>query len=202
MEPTACRAIFCAARRPRIDTFSAPLRVSGMSAQRVHGGLSTHANPEYRTNQILRETRVIARAFASIAIVMTAACGSSSDSGTSPSIVATTTVTLGLAVATDAYRPSGLPVTWSGYCPVASPSTVTLTAGNAYQIVNRADRSVDVITLPDRRPIETIAAGGTGVKHIEFGAVSQPSFTFTLTVAGCTDAWSGQGLLNVTVNSK
>jgi hypothetical protein len=85
---------------------------------------------------------------------------------------------------------------------MASPSTVTFTAGNAYQLVNRADRAVDVVILPSRTALETIAAGATGVKHIDFGAVSQSSFTYTLTVAGCTDAASLQGLLNVTVNSK
>jgi len=144
---------------------------------------------------------MIARALARTAILMSAACASS-DASTSPSALATTTVTLGPAVATDAYRPSGLPASWTGYCPVASPSTVTFTAGNAYQIVNRADRSVEVITLPNRAPVETIAAGATGIKHIDFGAVSQSSFTYSLTVSGCTDAASGQGLFNVTVHSK
>lgn len=144
---------------------------------------------------------MIARSIASTLIVMTAACGSSGSS-TSPSTVVTTTVTLGPEVAKDTYRPSGLPASWTGFCPVASPSTVTLTAGNAYQLVNRADRVVDVVTLPDRLPLESIAAGATGIKHIEYGAVSQPTFTFKLTVAGCTDGASGQGLLNVTVNSK
>lgn len=167
----------------------------------ANGGLSTHANPEYRTNQILREPLMIDRAFASILIVMTAACGSSSSS-TAPATLVTTTVTLGPAVATDTYRPSGLLATWTGYCPAASPNTVTLTAGNAFQLVNQAGRAVDVVTLPDGLPLETIAAGATGIKHIEYGAVSQPSFTFKLTVAGCTDATSGQGLLNITVNSK
>lgn len=142
-----------------------------------------------------------ARALASIAIAMTASCAST-DSGTSPSTLSTTTVTLGPAVATDAYRPSGLPASWTGFCPVASPSTVVFTAGNAYQLVNRADRAVDVVILPNRSLVETIAAGATGVRHIDFGAVSQSSFTYTLTVAGCTDAASGQGLVNVTVNSK
>ena len=144
---------------------------------------------------------MLARALASIALAITAACASS-DSSTSPAAPTTTTVTLGPAVATDTYRPSGLPASWAGYCPVASPSAVTFTAGNAYQIVNRADRSVVVITLPNGAPVETIAAGATGVKHIEFGAVSQSSFTYSLTVSGCTDALSGQGLFNVTVNSK
>jgi hypothetical protein len=144
---------------------------------------------------------MIARAFAGIAIAVIAAC-SSSDSSTSPPTVTTTTVTLGPAIATDTYRPSGLLASWTGFCPVASPSTVTLTAGNAYQLVNRADRAVDIVTLPDRTPVETIAAGATGTKHIEYGAVSQPTFTFTLTVAGCADGASRQGLLNVTVNSK
>jgi hypothetical protein len=144
---------------------------------------------------------MIARALASIALVMTAACASS-DSGTAPATVTTTTVTLGPALATDTYRPSGLPASWTGYCPVASPSSVTFTAGNAYQLINRTDRAVDVITLPNRAPVETIAAGATGATHIDYGAVSQASFTYTLTVVGCTDAASGQGLLNVTVNSK
>lgn len=142
------------------------------------------------------------RALASMAIVMTAACGSSGSTSTSTAPAATTTVTLGPSVATDTYRPSGLPASWTGYCPAASPSAVTLLAGDAYQIVNRGDRSVDVITLPDRTPLETIAAGATGVKHPEYGAVSQATFTFKLTVSGCTDATSGQGLINVTVNSR
>ena len=143
------------------------------------------------------------RALASIAIAIavTAACASS-DASTSPAEPTTTMVTLGPAVATEAYRPSGLPASWTGYCPVASLTTVTVTAGNAFQIVNRADRSVDVVTLPNRAPVETIAAGATGAKHVEFGAVSQSSFTYSLTVSGCTDAASGQGLFNVTVNSK
>jgi putative salt-induced outer membrane protein YdiY len=113
-----------------------------------------------------------------------------------------TTVTLGPAVATDTYRPNGLPVSWTGYCPVASPSTATITAGNGYQLVNAGSRSVDVVILPGRTQVETIAAGATGIKHIEYGAVSQASFTFSLTVAACTDGTSGQGLLNVTVNSR
>jgi hypothetical protein len=85
---------------------------------------------------------------------------------------------------------------------VASPSAVTLTAGNAYQIVNQAGRSLDMITLPNRAAIETIAAGATGARHVEYGAVSQSSFTFTVTVNGCTDTQSGQGLFNVTISSK
>ena len=144
---------------------------------------------------------MLSRALALIAIGMTAACASS-DAGTSPASVTTTMVTLGPAVATEAYRPSGLQATWTGFCPVASPSTVIFTAGNAYQIVNHADRSVDIITLPTRAPVETIAAGATGIKHVDFGAVSQSSFTYSVTVNGCTDAASGQGLFNVTVNSK
>lgn len=135
------------------------------------------------------------------ALLLAMAC-SSKDSSTSPAAVQTTTVTLGPAVATDTYRPSGLPATWTGFCPVAYPSTVTLTAGNAYRIVNLAGRSLDVITLPNRAAIETLAAGATGMKHVEYGAVSQSSFTFTVTVIGCTDTQSGQGLFNVTVNSK
>lgn len=85
---------------------------------------------------------------------------------------------------------------------MATPSTVTITAGNAYQIVNSSGRSVDIITVATRAAVETIAAGATGVKHIEYGAVSQATFTFSLTVSGCTDATSGQGLINVTINSK
>ena len=135
------------------------------------------------------------------ALLLAIAC-SSKDASTAPAVVNTTTVTLGPAVATDSYRPSGLPATWTGFCPVATPSTVTLTAGNAYQIVNQAGRSLDIITLPSRAAIETIAAGATGVKHIEYGAVSQSAFTFTVTVTGCNDTQSGQGLFNVTVNSK
>ncbi|MDP1891657.1 MAG: hypothetical protein Q8K55_12260 [Gemmatimonadaceae bacterium] len=135
------------------------------------------------------------------ALLLAMAC-SSKDSSTAPATVHTTTVTLGPAVATDSYRPSGIPATWSGFCPVASPSTVTLTAGNAYQIVNQSGRSLDIITLPNRTAVETIAAGATGVKHIEFGAVSQSSFTFTVTVDGCTDSQNQQGLFNVTINSK
>lgn len=142
-----------------------------------------------------------ARALVSIALAMTAACAST-DAGTSLAAPTTTTVTLGPAVATDQYRPSGLPATWTGFCPVASPSTVTFTAGNAYQIVNRTDRSVGVITLPNRTPVETIAADATGLTHTDFGAVSQSSFTYSLTISGCTDAQSGQGLFSVTVNSK
>ena len=135
------------------------------------------------------------------ALLLAMAC-SSKDSSTAPATVNTTTVTLGPAVATDAYRPSGIPATWTGFCPVASPSTVTLTAGNAYQIVNMAGRSLDIITLPNHSAIETIATGATGVKHIEYGAVSQSSFTFTVTVNGCTDSQNQQGLFNVTINSK
>lgn len=135
------------------------------------------------------------------ALLLAIAC-SSKDSSTAPATVNTTTVTLGPAVATDAYRPSGIPATWTGFCPVASPSTVTLVAGGAYQINNQSGRSLDIITLPNRAAIETIAAGATGAKHIEFGAVSQSSFTFSVTVNGCTDTQSGQGLFNVTVNSK
>lgn len=135
------------------------------------------------------------------ALLLAMAC-SSKDSSTAPATVQTTTVTLGPAVATDSYRPSGIPATWTGFCPVASPSAVTLTAGNAYQIVNQAGRSLDIITLPNRSAVETIAAGATGAKHVEYGAVSQQSFTFTVTVNGCTDTQSGQGLFNVTINSK
>lgn len=135
------------------------------------------------------------------ALLLAIAC-SSKDSSTAPATVNTTTVTLGPAVATDAYRPSGIPATWTGFCPVATPSTVTLVAGGAYQITNQSGRSLDIITLPNRAAIETIAAGATGVKHVEFGAVSQSSFTFSVTVNGCTDTQSGQGLFNVTVNSK
>ncbi|MDQ8154478.1 MAG: hypothetical protein P3B98_07425 [Gemmatimonadota bacterium] len=142
-----------------------------------------------------------ARAIAIIATVVAAAC-SSKDSATAPAAVSTTMVTLGPSVATDSYRPSGLPANWSGFCPVASPSAITITAGNAYQVVNNAGRAVDLVLLPARTPLESIATGGTGAKHIEFGAVSQSTFTFTVTVAGCTDGSSGQGLLNVTVNSK
>ncbi|MBA4071846.1 MAG: hypothetical protein C0497_08440 [Gemmatimonas sp.] len=141
------------------------------------------------------------KSLAVTALLLAIAC-SSKGSSTAPAVVNTTTVTLGPAVATDTYRPSGLPATWTGFCPVASPSTVTLTAGNAYQIVNQTGRSLDIITLPSRAAIETIAAAGTGVKHVEFGAVSQATFTFTVTVNGCTDTRSGQGLFNVTVNSK
>jgi len=144
---------------------------------------------------------MIFRAFAGILLVMTAACGSSGSS-TAPATVVTTTVTLGPAVATATYQPSGLPAAWTGFCPAASPNTVTFTAGNAFQLVNQSGRAVDVVTLPDRLPLETIAAGATGIRHLEYGAVSQPSFTFKLTVAGCTDGASGQGLLNITVNSK
>ena len=89
-----------------------------------------------------------------------------------------------------------------GVLPGGQPEHGDAHGGNAYQIVNRADRAVDVVTLPDRLPLETIAAGATGIKHIEYGAVSQPTFTFKLTEAGCTDGASGQGLLNITVNSK
>lgn len=141
------------------------------------------------------------RAVAVLALFLGAAC-SSSKSATAPAVVSTTTVTLGPAVADASYRPSGLPASWSGFCPVATPSTVTITAGNAYQIVNSSGRSVDIITVATRAAVETIAAGATGVKHIEYGAVSQATFTFSLTVSGCTDATSGQGLINVTINSK
>ncbi len=141
------------------------------------------------------------RFLAVTALLLAMAC-SSKDSSTAPATVLTTTVTLGPAVATDTYRPSGIPATWTGFCPVASPSTVTLIAGNAYQIVNQAGRSVDIITLPNRAAIETIAAGATGVKHVEYGAVNQSSFTFTVTVNGCTDLQNQQGLFNVTINSK
>lgn len=126
----------------------------------------------------------------------------SSESSTAPTATVTTTVTLGPAVAGDSYRPSSLPATWSGFCPVATPSAVVITAGNAYQVVNQSGRSVDLITLPTRAALETIAAGATGTKHVEYGAVSQSAFTFTVTVSGCTDTQSGQGLFNVTVNSK
>jgi len=136
-----------------------------------------------------------------LALLLTVACASQ-DSSTAPATVNTTTVTLGPAVATDAYRPSGIPATWTGFCPVASPSTVTFTAGNAYQVSNQSGRSLNLITLPNRAAIETIAAGATGAKHVEYGAVSQSSFTFTVTVDGCTDTQSGQGLFNVTINSK
>jgi len=142
------------------------------------------------------------RILSALAVACMAACSSAKDASTAPSTRTTTTVTLGPAVANDTYRPSGLPASWTGFCPVASPSAVTLTAGNAYQLVNHSDRSVDLVTLPSRAPLETIAAGATGVLHVEFGAVSQPTFTFTLSVAGCTDTVSGQGILNVTVNSK
>ncbi len=145
---------------------------------------------------------MILRSFAALGIVMAAACSASKDSSTAPAAVQTTTVTLGPAVATDTYRPSGLPASWTGFCPVASPSTVTMTAGNAYQIVNQTGRAVDIVTVANRAAVETIATGATGVRHIEYGAVSQPTFTFSLTIAGCTDATSAQGLLNVTVNSK
>lgn len=138
---------------------------------------------------------------AAAALLIAMAC-SSKDSSTAPATVLTTTVTLGPAVATDTYRPSGIPATWTGFCPVATPSTVTLTAGNAYQIINQSGRSLDIITLPNRSAVETIAAGATGVKQIVYGAVSQTAFTFTVTVNGCTDTQSGQGLFNVTVSSK
>ena len=131
-----------------------------------------------------------------------AACAGSKDSTTAPAAVTTSTVTLGPAVATDTYRPSGLPASWTGFCPVASPSTVTITAGNAYQVVNQTGRAVDIVTVANRTPVETIAVGATGVKHIEYGAVSQATFTFPVTVAGCTDITSGQGILNITVNSR
>ncbi|HEY3288160.1 MAG TPA: hypothetical protein VGJ96_13660 [Gemmatimonadaceae bacterium] len=144
-----------------------------------------------------------ARAIPAVAVAfLAAACSSSSDSSTAPAVVATTTVTIGPAEATSAYRPSGLPATWSGFCPVATPSTVILTAGNAYQVVNQSGRTLELITLPGRSPIESIAAGATGTRHVEYGAVSQATFTFTVTVNGCTDTQSGQGLFNVTVNSK
>ena len=139
---------------------------------------------------------------APLAALMLAIACSSKESSTAPATVNTTTVTLGPAVATDTYRPSGLPATWTGFCPVASPSTVTLIAGNAYQVVNLSGQTVNLITLPNRSAIETIAAGATGAKHVEYGAVSQSSFTFTVTVNGCTDTQSGQGLFNVTINSK
>ncbi|MBW7934325.1 MAG: hypothetical protein H3C62_12135 [Gemmatimonadaceae bacterium] len=139
-------------------------------------------------------------AFLVIALAVSAC--STSDGATEPKTVVTTAVTLGPAMATDAYRPSGLPATWSGFCPVATPSTVTLTAGNAYQVVNQSGQAVSLITLPNRAVIETIAAGAVGTKHIEYGAVSQATFTFTVTASGCTDTQSGQGLFNVTVNSK
>ncbi|MBM3908449.1 MAG: hypothetical protein FJ363_10315 [Gemmatimonadetes bacterium] len=137
-----------------------------------------------------------------VLLVLALAACSSSDKGTAPTTFTTTTVTLGPSEATTAYRPSGLPATWSGFCPVATPSTVTLTAGNAYRVVNQTGRSVELITLPSRGAIETIAAGATGVTHREYGAVSQATFTFTVTVNGCTDTQSAQGLFNVTVNSK
>ncbi len=141
------------------------------------------------------------RTLVCLAVVVAAAC-SSKESSTAPAAVQTTTVTLGPALATDTYRPSGLPASWSGFCPVATPSTVTLTAGNAYQVVNQSGQAVNLVVLPDRAALETIAAGATGIRHVEYGAVSQPTFTFRITVAGCTDAISGQGLFNVTVNSK
>jgi hypothetical protein len=137
-----------------------------------------------------------------VLLALLAAACSSSDKATAPTTFATTTVTLGPAEATSAYRPSGLPATWTGYCPVATPSTVTLTAGDAYRVVNQTGRSVELITLPNRGSIETIAAGATGVTHREYGAVSQATFTFTVTVNGCTDTQSAQGLFNVTVNSR
>ena len=143
---------------------------------------------------------MIARGAVCLAMLLIAC--SSKDAGTSPVAATTTTVTLGPAVATDTYRPSNLTASWSGFCPAASPSSVTINAGDAYQLVNRTDRSLDVQTLAGRVPLETIAAGATGAKHTEFGAVSQSSFTFSLTVAGCTDAASAQGLVNVTVSSK
>lgn len=136
-----------------------------------------------------------------VVAVLAAACASS-DSSTAPANVTTTTITLGPAEATSAYRPSGLPAAWSGFCPTASATSVILTAGNAYQVVNQSGRAVELITLPNRATIETINAGATGQKHVEYGAVSQASFTFTVTVTGCTDTQSGQGLFNVTVNSK
>jgi hypothetical protein len=141
------------------------------------------------------------KSLAVTALLLAVAC-SSKESPPAPVTVTTTTVTLGPAVATDTYRPSGLPATWTGFCPVASPSTVTLTAGNAYQVVNLSGQTLNLITLPNRSAIETIAAGATGAKHVEYGAVSQSNFTFTVTVNGCTDTQSGQGLFNVTVNSK
>lgn len=135
-------------------------------------------------------------------LALSSACSSKSDSATAPAAVTTTTVTLGPAVATSAYKPSGLNATWSGYCPVATPSSITITAGNAYQVTNSGDRSVDLVVVGSGTKIETIAAGSSGAKHIEYGAVSQATFTFSLTVTGCTDTQSGQGLVNVTVNSR
>lgn len=143
-----------------------------------------------------------ARVTALCCTILAVGCSGSKDSSTAPANVVTTTVTIGATTATDSYRPSGLPATWSGFCPMVTPSTVTLTAGNAYQIVNQSGRSLDLIILPGRAALETIAASATGVKHVEYGAVSQASFTFTVTASGCTDTQSGQGLFNVTVNSK
>lgn len=144
----------------------------------------------------------VTRFTAALVVLIAAACSSKSDSSTAPAVVSTTTVTLGPALATSAYKPSGLNANWSGYCPVGTPSSITITAGNAYQVVNGTDRSLTVIVVGSGATLETIAAGGTGTKHIEYGAVSQPTFTFALSVSGCTDTQSGQGLVNVTVNSK
>jgi hypothetical protein len=141
------------------------------------------------------------RAFAVVALLVTAAC-SPSGSSTPVTPMVTTVIFLGPAVATDTYRPSGLPAAWTGFCPVATPSTVTITAGNSWQIANRTDRAVEVDFLSNRSPVESIAAGGNGIVHVEYGAVSQSTFTFSLTAGGCTDTASGQGLVNVTVNSR
>lgn len=129
------------------------------------------------------------------------ACFDSGKAPTNPNFK-TVMVTLGPAEATSAYRPSGLPATWSGFCPAASPTTVTLTAGDAYRVVNRSGRSLELVILPNRVLTETIAAGATGVSHRESGAVNQTSFTKLMIVNGCTDTLSAQPLFSVTVNRK
>ena len=135
---------------------------------------------------------MIARPLVCAMAGLAAAC-SSSDSGTAPASITTTTLTLGPAEATSAYRPSGLPAAWTGFCPVATPSTVIITAGNAYQIINQSGRAVDLITLPNRGAIETIAAGaGRVVNAIPAVVAAPPGIRTTLDLPLIT----GKGLFD------
>lgn len=132
------------------------------------------------------------------------ACSKSSPTASAAPTV--TTVTLGPEVATgNSFHPaasSTLTANWTGFCPVPSPSAITLIAGNAFQVVNRSAQSVQLVVLPNGVALETIAAGATGVVHVEYGAVSQPTIVYRYSVVGCTDTASGQSLFTIEVTSK
>jgi hypothetical protein len=132
------------------------------------------------------------------ALLLTGAC-IKKDSLFTPQNV--TTITLGPALATSAYRPNGLPAIWTGYCPVATPSNVTIVVDDAVQVVNRTDQPVSV-TLGAGNPVEGIPPGGTGSQYLLNVPANQASLVQPLSVLGCIDTASGQPLANITVRNK